>query len=46
MVGMKEAPKEMKGTTGIERLSTRRAKNGKEALDAMEEFGRTGRKKE
>lgn len=43
---MKEAPQEMKGTMGIEGLSTREAKNEKEALDAMEKFGRAGRKKE
>lgn len=44
--GMKEIPQEMKGTPGSEGLRTGGAKNGKEALDAMEKFRRTGRKKE
>lgn len=46
VVGVKEVPQEMKGTTRSEGLRTGGAKNGKEALDTMEELRRTGRKKE
>lgn len=45
IVGMEEAPQEMKGAMRSKELTTGGAKNGKEGLDAMEKFRRTGRKK-